>query len=91
MMFRLDPSQLVSTMVVEHDCELNLDIKDEMLESMNEKADTMRKRIVDILGEDIGKLDNCISWRGNYVALKSDPLNYSDPLKSECFQTKNMC
>ena len=65
MMFHLDPSQLVSTMVDEHDCELNLDIKDEMLESMNEKADTMRKKIVDILGEDIGKLDNCISWRGN--------------------------
>ena len=78
-------------MVVEHDCELNLDIKDEMLESMNEKADNMRKRIVDILGEDIGKLDKCISWRGISVPLKSDSLNYSDPLKSECLQTKNMC
>jgi len=78
-------------MIVEQDCKLNLDIKDEMLESMNEKADNMRKRIVDILGEDIGKLDKCICRRGNSFALKSDPLNYSDPLESECLQTKNMC
>ena len=78
MMSRLDPSQLVSTIIVEQDCKLNLDIKDEMLESMNEKADNMRKRIVDILGEDIGKLDKCICWRGNSVALKSDPLKFSD-------------
>ena len=34
-----------------------LDVKDEVLESMNAKADTMRKTIVDILGEDIGKVD----------------------------------
>ena len=54
MMFHLDPSQSVSTLVLEYNCELNLDVKDEMLESMNEKADDMRKRIVDILGEDIG-------------------------------------
>ena len=30
------------------------DVKDEILESMNEKAAYMRKRIVDILGETIG-------------------------------------
>ena len=30
------------------------DVKDEILDSMNEKADSMRKRIVDILGETIG-------------------------------------
>ena len=29
-------------------------MKDEILESMNKKADDMRKRIVDILGETIG-------------------------------------
>ena len=34
-----------------------LDVKDEVLESMNAKADNMRKTIVDILGEDIGKVD----------------------------------
>ena len=34
-----------------------LDVKDEVLESMNEKADNMRKTIVDILGEDIGNVD----------------------------------
>ena len=33
------------------------DVKDEVLESMNAKADNMRKTIVDILGEDIGKVD----------------------------------
>ena len=81
----------MSALALGQNCKLNLDIKDEMLESMNEKADNMRKRIVDILGEDIGKLDNCISWRENSVALKSNPLNYSDPLKSERLQTKNMC
>ena len=32
-------------------------MKDEVLESMNAKADNMRKTIVDILGEDIGKVD----------------------------------
>ena len=30
------------------------DVKDDILESMNEKAAYMRKRIVDILGETIG-------------------------------------
>ena len=81
----------MSALALGQNCKLNLDIKDEMLESMNEKADNMRKRIVDILGEDIGKLDNCISWRGNSVPLKNDPLNYFNPLKSERLQTKNMC
>ena len=48
--------QYISSLIKnpEYNCELNLDVKDEMLESMNEKADDMRKRIVDILGEDIG-------------------------------------
>ena len=32
-------------------------MKDEVLESMNAKADNMRKTIVDILGEDIGKVN----------------------------------
>ena len=31
-------------------------MKDEILESMNEKADAMRKQIVDILGDTIGKI-----------------------------------
>ena len=30
------------------------DVKDEILESMNKKAEGMRKRIVDILGETLG-------------------------------------
>ena len=33
---------------------LNLGVKDQILESMNEKAEGMRKRIVDILGETLG-------------------------------------
>ena len=33
---------------------LHSDVKDEILESMNARADAMRKRIVDILGETIG-------------------------------------
>ena len=32
------------------------DVKDEILESMNEKADDMRKRIVNILGETLGMM-----------------------------------
>ena len=32
-------------------------MKDEVLESMNAKADNMRKTIVDILGEDIGMVE----------------------------------
>ena len=35
----------------------HLDVKDEVLESMNAKADNMRKTIVDILGEDIGMVN----------------------------------
>ena len=34
---------------------LNLGVKDQILESMNEKAETMRKRVVEILGKSIGK------------------------------------
>ena len=35
---------------------LNLGVKDQILESMNEKAETMRKRVVEILGKRIGKM-----------------------------------
>ena len=68
MTFRLVPLPLVGGLVFVNDCQFSLDVKDEMLESMNEKADDMRKRIVDILGEEIGIMDEYFGREGNFVS-----------------------
>ena len=50
---------------------LHSDVKDEILESMNARADAMRKRIVDILGETLGIMVRSFGRKNTNTALSS--------------------